>query len=184
LNHTEDTRCNKNLQWLPLLCHFTFQENFVMGIEIERKFLVTRLPAHLGQGIDICQGYMLNTADKVVRVRISGQSGFLTIKGRTVASVRPEFEYEIPVTDARQMLEQFCEKPFIEKCRHTHYHQGMEWVIDRFFGANQGLVVAEIELSSRDQAVAVPPWAGMEVTEDPRYANASLVRHPYTTWQA
>ncbi|MCF8126021.1 MAG: CYTH domain-containing protein, partial [Desulfotignum sp.] len=127
-----------------------------MGIEIEKKFLVNRLPNDLGPGTDICQGYIVNTPDKVVRVRIKGDAGFLTIKGRTVASVRQEFEYEIPVKDARQLLDRFCDSQIIEKCRHIHFHQGTKWVIDRFCGANQGLVMAEIELSSRDQPFAVP----------------------------
>ena len=155
-----------------------------MGIEIERKFLVTRLPEDLAPGVNICQGYLLNTPDRVVRVRIQGETGLLTIKGRTrTASVRPEFEYDIPLADARQMLDLFCETPVIEKCRHTLYYKGIKWVIDRFFGANQGLVVAEAELSSRDQVFARPPWAGKEVTEDTRYFNASLVHHPYSSWQ-
>lgn len=155
-----------------------------MGIEIEKKFLVIALPADLAPGVDICQGYLLNSPDRVVRVRIKGGNGFLTIKGRTeLASVRPEFEYDIPVADARQMLDRFCDGKIIEKCRHTCFYRGMTWVIDRFSGANQGLVVAEIELSSPDQPFPVPPWAGPEVTEDPRYLNASLVHRPYTTWQ-
>ncbi|MCA1793724.1 MAG: CYTH domain-containing protein [Desulfotignum sp.] len=154
-----------------------------MAIEIEKKFLVTALPVNLPSGIDICQGYVLNTPGKVVRVRIKGAAGFLTVKGLTIASARPEFEYEIPLSDARQMLDLFCEKPVIEKCRHILYHQGIKWVIDRFFGANQGLVVAEIELSSRDQIFEPPPWAGKEVTEDIRYYNANLVHHPFCTWQ-
>jgi adenylate cyclase len=155
-----------------------------MGIEIERKFLVTRLPADLAPGVNICQGYLLNTPDRVVRVRIQGETGLLTIKGRTrTASVRPEFEYDIPLADARQMLDLFCDGKLIEKCRHTCLHEGMTWVIDRFLGDNQGLLVAEIELSYKDQAFAVPAWAGPEVTEDPRYLNASLVCHPYTTWR-
>ncbi|HKJ98488.1 MAG TPA: CYTH domain-containing protein [Desulfotignum sp.] len=153
-----------------------------MGIEIEKKFLVTALPAGLGPGIEIRQGYILNTPGKVVRIRVKGNQGFLTVKGRTVASVRPEFEYAIPVSDARQMLDLFSDSPVIEKCRHTLVHKGIKWVIDRFYGANQGLVVAEVELSSRDQFFALPPWAGKEVTEDTRYYNASLVQHPYCTW--
>lgn len=154
-----------------------------MAVEIEKKFLVTALPDGLGPGIDIRQGYILNTPGRVVRVRIRGNQGFLTVKGLTVAAVRPEFEYEIPVSDARRMLDLFCETPVIEKCRHTLYYKGIKWVIDRFFGANQGLVVAEAELSSRDQVFARPPWAGKEVTEDTRYFNASLVHHPYSSWQ-
>lgn len=154
-----------------------------MGIEIERKFLVTALPADLAPGVDICQGYIVNTPDRVVRVRIKGEKGFLTIKGSPVALARPEFEYDIPMSDARQMLDRFCDGKIIEKCRHTCFYQGMTWVIDRFSGANQGLVVAEIELSSPEQPFPVPPWAGPEVTEDPRYLNARLVSYPYTTWQ-
>jgi adenylate cyclase len=118
-----------------------------------------------------------------VRVRIKGEKGFLTIKGRPLALVRPEYEYEIPLADARQMLDLFCNGRIIEKRRFTCFHQGMTWVIDRFSGTNQGLLVAEIELTSKDQTFAVPAWAGPEVTEDPRYLNASLARHPYTTWQ-
>ncbi len=154
-----------------------------MAVEIEKKFLVTTLPADLRPGIEICQGYILNTPGKVVRVRIKGNQGYLTVKGRTVAAVRPEFEYEISVSDARQMLDLFCETPVIEKCRHTLEHKGIKWVIDRFYGANQGLVVAEVELSSRDQIIALPPWAGKEVTEDTRYYNANLVHHPFCSWQ-
>jgi CYTH domain-containing protein len=153
-----------------------------MGIEIERKFLVNTLPPDMASGIDICQGYLVNTPDKVVRVRIKGEKGFLTIKGRPERLVRPEFEYPIPKTDAREMLDRFCDGNIVEKTRHTCLHQGMIWVIDRFSGANQGLVVAEIELSSPDQAFAVPPWAGPEVTEDPRYLNANLAHHPYRSW--
>ncbi len=153
-----------------------------MGIEIEKKFLVTTLPADLAPGVDICQGYLLNTPDKVVRVRIQGEKGFLTIKGPPVALVRPEFEYEIPVTDARQMLDRFCDRKIIEKSRHTCLHQGMTWVIDRFSGANHGLVVAEIELASSDQPFSIPPWAGPEVTHDPAYLNANLAKHPFRFW--
>jgi len=154
-----------------------------MAVEIEKKFLVPALPDNLGPGIEICQGYVLNTPGKVVRVRIAGNQGFLTVKGRTVAALRPECEYEIPVSDARQMLDLFCEPPVIEKRRHTLDHKGTKWVIDRFSGANQGLVVAEVELSSRNQRFALPPWAGKEVTEDVRYYNASLVHHPFCAWQ-
>lgn len=155
-----------------------------MGIEIEKKFLVIAQPADLSRGVNICQGYLLNTPEKVVRVRIKGEKGVLTIKGLPVELVRPEYEYEIPVTDARQMLDRFCDGKLIEKCRHTCLHQSMTWVIDRFSGANQGLVVAEIELTAPDQPFSIPPWAGPEVTDDPRYLNANLIRHPYTLWQA
>ncbi|MFN2435928.1 MAG: CYTH domain-containing protein [Desulfotignum sp.] len=153
-----------------------------MGIEIERKFLVNTLPTEMASGIDICQGYLVNTPDKVVRVRIKGEKGVLTIKGRPEKLVRPEFEYPIPKTDAREMLDRFCDGKIVEKTRHTCLYQGLAWVIDRFSGANQGLVVAEIELSSPDQTFSVPPWAGPEVTEDPGYLNANLANHPYRSW--
>ncbi len=80
------------------------------------------------------------------------------------------------------MLERFCDGNILEKSRHTCLHQGMTWVIDRFSGASQGLVVAEIELSSPDQPFSIPPWAGPEVTDDPRYLNASLAKWPYCLW--
>lgn len=153
-----------------------------MGIEIEKKFLVNILPKNLDQGINICQGYLLNTLEKTVRVRIKGNQGFLTIKGRPEGLVRPEFEYLIPTTDAREMLARFCDGNIVEKTRHTCLHHGMIWVIDRFSGANQGLVVAEIELSSPDQTFSIPHWAGPEVTDDPRYINARLAIHPYRSW--
>jgi CYTH domain-containing protein len=153
-----------------------------MGIEIEKKFLVTTLPENLGPGIEICQGYLVNTPEKVVRVRIKGDKGFLTIKGRPERRVRPEYEYVIPKTDAQEMLERFCEGRIVEKIRHTCLYGGMTWEIDQFSGASRGLVVAEIELSSPDQAFSVPPWAGPEVTDDPRYLNANLVKFPYRHW--
>jgi CYTH domain-containing protein len=153
-----------------------------MGSEIEKKFLVTTLPENLEPGIDICQGYLVNTPDKIVRVRIKGDKGFLTVKGRPEGLIRPEFEYLIPETDAREMLGRFCNGNLVEKIRHTCLHQGVTWVIDRFSGASQGLVVAEIELSSPDQPFAIPPWAGPEVTDDPKYLNASLATHPYGWW--
>ena len=153
-----------------------------MGIEIEKKFLVTTLPENLGPGIDICQGYLVNTPEKVVRVRISGGTGYLTIKGMSVNHVRPEFEYVIPETDAQEMLERFCNGRIVQKIRHTCLHEGMAWIIDRFSGDSLGLVVAEIELSSPDQPFSVPPWAGPEITDDPRYLNANLATHPYQLW--
>jgi adenylate cyclase len=153
-----------------------------MGIEIEKKFLVTTLPPDLPPGIEICQGYLVNTPEKVVRIRIKGDKGVLTIKGKPKDLVRPEFEYAVPQTDAREMLDRFCDGRIVEKTRHTCLHQGMTWVIDRFSGASQGLVVAEIELSYPEQPFSLPPWAGPEVTDDPRYLNASLAEHPYSLW--
>ena len=159
-----------------------------MGIEIERKFLVRELPLDIFRSRIICQGYIVRETGRVVRVRTleeEGQEnglGFLTVKGRTKESVRPEYEYEIPLDDAREMLDLLCEKPLIQKTRLWTRYQGEEWVIDCFAGENQGLVVAEIELQSPDQDFGVPPWAGPEVTRDPRYFNSNLIRHPYSKW--
>lgn len=154
-----------------------------MGIEIERKFLVDQIPAGVSQGQVICQGYMINEKDRVVRIRTKGDKGYLTIKGKTIQAQRPEFEYEIPYNDARQLLNMFCEKPFVEKTRFAIEFQGVEWVIDLFSGENSGLILAEIELDHADQVFEKPAWAGAEVTHDPRYFNSSLVRCPYTAWQ-
>lgn len=153
-----------------------------MGIEIERKFLVDRIPAEVSQGLAICQGYMVNEIDRVVRVRTRGNKGYLTVKGKTIQAQRMEFEYEIPQPDARQMLDLLCEMPLVEKTRFELEFQGFEWVIDLFSGENSGLILAEIELDHVDQVFEKPPWAGDEVTHDPRYFNANLVRYPYTAW--
>lgn len=159
-----------------------------MGIEIERKFLVRKIPLDICQRRIICQGYILNEAGRVVRIRTlekegqAGGTGFLTVKGRTRDNTRPEYEYEIPLNDARKMLDLVCEKPLIRKTRLWTLYEGQEWVIDCFAGENRGLVVAEIELRSPDQEVAVPPWAGPEVSRDPRYFNSNLIRHPYGSW--
>jgi len=161
-----------------------------MGIEIERKFIVNQIPSNITHGFTICQGYMLNQKNKVVRIRtietqgkIQGKpKGFLTVKGKTIQASRREFEYEIPFKDARQMLDLFCEKPFVEKTRFPIEFKDFEWVIDQFSGKNQGLIVAEIELDHGNQPFEMPPWAGEEVTHDPRYYNSNLIIHPYSIW--
>ena len=154
-----------------------------MAVEIERKFLVPVLPDDLPQGKAIRQGYIQNEPGKTVRVRTKGDRGFLTVKGSTGdMTTRNEFEYEIPLADALALLENFCEKPLIEKTRYTVRINGFEWVIDVFYGDNQGLRMAEIELTSPDQSFDLPAWAGEEVTHDPRYFNASLINHPFSAW--
>jgi CYTH domain-containing protein len=154
-----------------------------MGVEIERKFL----PASdqwrsLAKGIHYCQGYLNRHRERTVRVRTIGERGFLTVKGASRGATRMEFEYEIPVEDARVMLAELCEKPLIEKKRYRIDHAGHTWEVDEFFGENQGLVVAEIELEREDQPFAKPAWIGKEVTGDPRYFNSSLIANPYRNW--
>lgn len=106
----------------------------------------------------------------------------LTIKGRTIGATRGEWEYPIPLEDAQRFLDELCEQPIIEKIRYRLPHEGMLWEVDEFFGENLGLVVAEIELLTEDQVFIKPDWVGDEVTHDSRYANANLLRHPFTQW--
>lgn len=154
-----------------------------MSTEIERKFLV-RGDAWktLGQAVLLRQGYLSSVAERVVRVRIEGGGATLTIKGRNVGAVRGEWEYPIPVEDAQVFLDTLCERPLIEKRRYRIPYQGMTWEVDEFLGENAGLVVAEIELESEQQEFAKPDWIGDEVTHDPRYFNANLLRNPYSHW--
>ena len=155
-----------------------------MAIEIEKKFLLKYLPLSLlSRGILIRQGYMVNKKDKVVRIRLSGDQGFFTVKGITCNASRKEFEYPVPQQDAMEMLSLFCKKPLIEKTRYQIEFNGFEWVIDLFEGRNKGLVVAEIELDSSDQPFEKPDWIGKEVTHDPRYFNSNLIKAPYSTWK-
>jgi adenylate cyclase len=154
-----------------------------MSVEIERKFLVrSDLWKTLGDRVSIRQGYLSSHPDRIVRVRIQDTTAMLTIKGRTVGATRGEWEYPIQIEDAQRFLNDLCEKPIIEKIRHRIQYKGMLWEVDEFFGENLGLVVAEIELLTEDQVFAKPDWIGDEVTNDPRYANANLLHHPFSQW--
>ncbi len=154
-----------------------------MGKEIERKFLLTGDGwRELAEGTHYRQGYLNSTKERVVRVRTIDQAGFITVKGITVGAERLEYEYEIPLADANEMLDELCEKPLVEKSRYKVHHNGLVWEIDEFFGVNAGLIVAEVELESADQAFDKPEWVGEEVTGDPKYFNSNLIAHPYTTW--
>jgi len=154
-----------------------------MAIEIEKKFLLNYFPKNLMiSGIPISQGYMVNKKNKVVRIRLAGDVGFLTIKGATCNASRKEFEYPVPQQDAKEMLLLFCSKQLIEKTRYKIEFKGFEWIIDEFYGRNKGLVVAEIELSSIDQFFEKPDWIGKEVTHDVRYFNSNLIETPYSAW--
>ena len=153
-----------------------------MGIEIERKFLVIGEDWKLqGSGEFISQGYLSRDPARTVRVRVKGQQAWLTIKGQSVGASRAEFEYPIPLVDAQQLLT-LCEGPRVEKIRRVIPYAGMDWEVDEFLGDNAGLVVAEIELASAEQAFESPPWLGQEVTEDARYFNSQLVSRPFLTW--
>ncbi|KKB09833.1 CYTH domain-containing protein [Devosia chinhatensis] len=151
-----------------------------MGVEIERKFLVA------GDGWRACvtsvwsmrQGYLSTNAKATVRIRIVDDAkAILTLKGPTSGISRAEFEYEVPIEEGRALLE-IARPDVVEKSRHIVPYRGLEWEVDVFDGAHAGLIIAEVELSSPDQAIDMPEWAGQEVSQDDRYANASLSRQP------
>jgi len=154
-----------------------------MSIEIERKFLVAGEAWRQSSGVRFSQGYLNRDKDRTVRVRLTGERAFLTIKGRTEGASRVEFEYEIPFADGQELL-MLCERPLIEKIRRVISHGGATWEVDEFLGENAGLVVAEIELQSEGQSFVRPEWLGEEVTHDARYFNSSLSLRPYGSWHA
>lgn len=155
-----------------------------MANEIERKFLVVGNEwKALAAGVHYRQGYLSTIKERTVRVRTVGPRGMLAVKGLTRGVTRLEFEYDIPLADANRMLDDLCERPLIEKVRYTLRAGAITWEIDEFTGENDGLIVAEVELSAADQAFARPTWLGDEVSSDPRYFNANLVRHPYSAWR-
>lgn len=152
-----------------------------MAVEIERKFLVQGEGWRAAPAVFYSQGYLNRDKARTVRVRIAGEEAFLTIKGISVGASRAEFEYPIPLWDARELLA-LCEQPLIEKNRHKILYEGFVWEVDEFLGENLGLVVAEIELPAEDTVFAQPDWVGEEVTGDARYFNSNLSRSPFTRW--
>lgn len=155
-----------------------------MATEIERKFRIheDRLPP-LPKGQRIIQGY-IPTADRTtVRVRISDDQAWLTLKGKTTGISRAEFEYPIPAADARQILDELCSGGVVEKTRYRIRHDGLTWELDIFAGSNSGLIVAELELRDEAQPFTRPGWVGEEVSHDPRYSNLALMLNPYQNWR-
>jgi CYTH domain-containing protein len=153
--------------------------------EIERKFLVRNDSWKSGmEGVSCCQAYLATDERVTVRARILGDAGYLTIKGKSQGSARDEFEYPIPVADARAMIETLSAGGMVEKIRHSVEANGMRWDVDEFLGANAGLVLAEVELEYEGQEIVLPEWAGDEVTGDVRYYNSRLARNPFSTWGA
>lgn len=152
-----------------------------MAKEIERKFIVKNNLWNGKDGEDIVQGYLSTKRDATVRVRIKKGHAYLTVKGATENITRSEFEYEIPVEDAREMLK-LCEKK-IEKTRYLEKAGEHTFEVDVFRGDNEGLIVAEIELKSEDEDFIKPDWLGEEVSKDARYFNSNLVNNPYKLWK-
>ncbi|MAX55437.1 MAG: adenylate cyclase [Alcanivoracaceae bacterium] len=154
-----------------------------MGQEIERKFLVSNTAVtQTLEGERLTQGYLSHDKHATVRVRIAGASAWLTFKGKTTGATRSEFEYPIPVDDARQMLDELCGAGVIDKTRYRLPQGDLCWEIDVFHGDNTGLVVAEIELPSEDTPFDKPEWLGDDVTGETRYYNSALSTLPYKKW--
>lgn len=148
-----------------------------MALEIERKFLVDvkkLVKLKLSGGERISQGYLSTEPNKIVRVRIRKNRAFLTIKSANIGIVRQEFEYEIPVEDAEEILK-LCAPKTLTKVRYKIDYAGHTWEIDIFEGRHTGLILAEVEIDSLDEFVKIPDWAGEEVSNNPRYFNSNLV---------
>ena len=160
-----------------------------MAQEIERKFLLknNNWKMEVSSSCYFNQGYLNQTEDRdnvksSVRVRIEGDKANINIKSMTLSISRQEYEYSIPLDDATKMLDELCLKPLIEKNRHLVYRDGNKWEIDVFEGDNKGLVIAEIELDYEQAEFVKPDWLGAEVSEQQKYYNVCLVKHPYTHW--
>jgi adenylate cyclase len=155
-----------------------------MAIEIEHKFLLVNNDwrKQVIRSVQFKQGYLSSQPTSSIRVRVSDEQAWLNIKSATIGTHRHEFEYEIPFFDAYEILTKLCAKPIIEKTRHYVVVDENTWEIDEFCGVNQGLIVAEIELSEIGKLFTKPTWLGEEVTHDLRYYNNNLVRYPYVDW--
>jgi adenylate cyclase len=155
-----------------------------MAKEIERKFLVQpRKWSDLGPGLVIRQGYLSTSKQCSVRVRTYGDKAYVTIKSATADITRDEYEYEIPLNDANEILVSLCEHPPIEKMRYRIVFKGHTFEVDEFTGANRGLTVAEVELKDAKEPVDLPDWIDREVSGDPRYFNSNLSIKPFSTWK-
>lgn len=154
-----------------------------MAIEIERKYLVDLEKLTLKNGLNIKQGYIETANNTVVRVRVKGSKGFLTIKGENSGASRLEFEYEIPLDEANEMLQKLCSGPIIDKTRYEIKYENHLWEVDLFYGENEGLVIAEVELEDENEEVILPTWVKQEVTGDIKYYNNQLMKNPYKNWK-
>lgn len=154
-----------------------------MGVEIERKFLLKNddWKNYAEKGQVIKQGYLNLAIERTVRVRIVNGKGILTIKGKSVHTTRVEFEYEIPIEDAEEILK-LSDKTIIEKTRYKVTDSGKVWEIDIFEGDNKGLEIAEIELSDENELITIPTWVGQEVSTESKYYNSNLITEPFKNW--
>jgi len=155
-----------------------------MATEIERKFLVLNQDWQEStmSKLHIVQAYLATNEFSSTRIRIQDDQANINIKSATLGISRTEFEYTIPLVDAQLMIDELCVKPAIDKIRYMVKHMQHTWEIDVFSGDNEGLIVAEIELSSPDETFEKPSWLGEEVSHDKRYYNVCLIQHPYKEW--
>lgn len=156
-----------------------------MSVEIERKYLVKSdsWRTKSDTGVYIEQGYFPTAPGVTVRVRIAESKAFLTIKGKTINISRSEFEYEIPLSHAKNMLSEFCSNRVVSKTRYLVKEDTHTWEVDVFDHDNAGLVTAEIELTSENEKFAIPDWLGDDVSHDMSYKNSSLLFKPYSKWE-
>ena len=155
-----------------------------MALEVERKFLIAGdFKSFAKKSVRITQGYISSAPERTVRIRIKGEKGFITIKGIGSASgvSRYEWEMEIPLAEALDLL-QICEPGVIDKTRYLIEDGRHTFEVDEYYGDNEGLIVAEVELSSEDEAFSKPEWLGEEVTGDVKYYNSMLMKNPYKNW--
>jgi len=155
-----------------------------MGIEIERKYLINRkewLKVEKPQGIAFRQGYLVSDECRTVRIRTTDKKGFITIKGASSGYSRKEFEYEIPLADGNELMDNLAIYQ-LSKVRYCLNFLGNLWEVDEFNGANAGLITAEIEMPDENHAFEIPPYVGKEISGDSRYYNSSLASHPYQDW--
>lgn len=155
-----------------------------MALEIERKFLLSSdaWRAHVKHRSLLRQGYLSAGSRCSIRARIADEHAWVNLKSKRSGMTRLEYEYPIPLEDANEILTNLCEGPLIEKYRHEVLVDGHTWEIDEFLGDNAGLIVAEIELEAESETFTRPDWLGEEVTEDQRYYNFNLAKHPYSRW--
>ncbi|WP_305906393.1 CYTH domain-containing protein [Methylomarinum sp. Ch1-1] len=155
-----------------------------MPLEIEHKFLLLNddWRQQIEKSVHYKQGYLSSTKQNSIRIRVSDQQAWINIKSAVIGTHRHEYEYEIPLQEANEMLDELCHKPLIEKKRHFVHYDKHLWEIDEFMGENAGLIVAEIELSDLDETFKKPSWVGQEVTHDLRYYNNNLCKSPYKDW--
>jgi len=155
-----------------------------MNIEIERKFIVKKIPELVKSTIDIKQYYLMKDNSMVQRLRIFDNSkSIISFKQNTKNISRYEFEYEIPFEDANKIIEIMPHMPCIQKKRHIYYENNIMWEIDEFYGSNLNLIIAEVELDSENQNIDIPNWITKEVTYDKKYYNFNLALNPYEKWK-